>query len=144
MKRLFAVLLFAAAVAAAQPMETVLQGKLPARWWKQDSIAGRLNLSADQSKKLDENFQQSRVRLIELNAAVEKEEAVLEPLVAAEKPDEAKVRAQIDRIAQARAELEKANAYLLLGARMILTGDQWRRLQDFGSGVGPRPRKVKQ
>lgn len=137
----FAILLFWAGCAAAQPMENTLQGKLPVRWWRQAPLAERLGLTADQQKRMEDNFQQSRVKLIDLNASVDKEEAVLEPLVAADKPDEAKIRAQIDRIAQARAELEKANANMLLGLRMILTGDQWKKLQEAG-GVGPRPRKV--
>ena len=43
-----------------------------------------------------------------------------------------KVLAQIDRIAQARAELEKANARMLLGLRGVLTLDQWKKLQAEG------------
>ncbi|SPE32841.1 conserved exported hypothetical protein [Candidatus Sulfopaludibacter sp. SbA3] len=137
----FAIVLFWVACATAQPMESTLQGRLPARWWRQATMAEKLGLTADQQKRMEDNFQQSRVKLIELNASVDKEEAVLEPLVAAERPDEAKIRVQIDRIAQARAELEKANANMLLGVRMILTSKQWKKLQDSG-GVGPRPRNV--
>ena len=33
-----------------------------------------------------------------------------------------------DRIAQARAELEKANARLMLGLRHVLTPEQWEKL----------------
>ena len=62
--------------------------------------------------------------------------------MSADQPDEAKIRTEIDRLAQARAELEKANAQMLLGLRMVLSADQWKRLQQ-GSG-GPRPRKVPQ
>lgn len=51
------------------------------------------------------------------------------PLLAADQPDEGKILAQIDRVAQARAELEKANARMLLGLRRVLTPDQWKTLQ---------------
>ena len=60
----------------------------------------------------------------------------MEPLVAAESPDEAKIVAQIDKVAQARAELEKANARMLLGIRRLLTPEQWNQLKT-GSPVVP-------
>jgi Spy/CpxP family protein refolding chaperone len=84
---------------------------------------------------MDDIFQQHRLRLIDLNAAVEKEEVTLEPLVADETLDDAKITAQIDRVAQARAELEKANGRMLLGIRKVLTPEQWQRLS-------PTPRPV--
>ena len=49
--------------------------------------------------------------------------------MAADTPDEPKILAQIDKVAQARAELEKANARFLLGIRRVLTQDQWKKLQ---------------
>jgi Spy/CpxP family protein refolding chaperone len=97
----------------------------------------RLGLSADQQKRIDTLFQQDRLKLIDLTASVEKEEATLEPLLEVDQPDEKSVLAQIDRIAQARAELEKADARMLLGFRRVLSADQWRRLQ-AESRTGPR------
>jgi TonB family protein len=89
----------------------------------------RLGLTADQQKKMDDVFQQARLRLIDLNAVAQKEEVIMEPLLAAEQPDEAKIVAQIDKVAQARAELEKANARMLLGIRRVMTADQWQKLK---------------
>ena len=64
----------------------------------------------------------------------------MEPLVAAEQPDETKILTQIDRVAQARAELEKANARMLLGIRRTLTQDQWKKLQaENPRGPAPAP-----
>jgi len=99
------------------------------KWWDNPELAKRLNLSADQQKRMDDVFQQNRLRLIDLHAAVEKEEAILEPLIEAASPDDAKALPQIDRVAQARAELEKANARLLLGLRHVLTPEQWKMLE---------------
>jgi Spy/CpxP family protein refolding chaperone len=92
-------------------------------------LVQRLGLTADQQKRIDSLFQQNRLKLIDLSAAVEKEEAILEPLLEADRPEESQVLAQIDRVAQARAELEKANARMLLGFRGVLTLDQWKKLQ---------------
>ena len=81
---------------------------------------------------MDDIFLQSRLKLIDEHASVEKEEAILEPLLAAEQPDESRILAQIDKVAQSRAELEKANARMLLGLRGVLTTAQWKTLQTLG------------
>ena len=70
----------------------------------------------------------------------------MEPMMVADPPDAAKIRAQIDRVAQARAELEKANANMLLGMRLVLTLEQWQNSQAGFPKLrtGPMPRKVRQ
>jgi len=113
------------------------------RWWKNPQMVEKLGLTVDQQKKMDDIFQQHRLKLIDVTAAVEREEVILEPMMAADQPDEAKIVAQIDKVAQARAELEKANARMLLGIRRILTPDQWKKLQAeaprAGRGPGGQP-----
>jgi Spy/CpxP family protein refolding chaperone len=108
-----------------------LQPGLPDRWWKNPSTAQSLGLTADQQKKMDDTFQQYRLKLIDLNATLEKEEVTLEPLVAAGSLDESKITTQIDRVAQARAELEKANGRMLLGIRKQLTPEQWSKVSQM-------------
>ena len=106
-----------------------LQGGPPGKWWTDPQVVQQLGLTDDQQRKIEDLFQKSRLKLIDLSAAVQKEEAILDPLLAADRPDESKVLAQIDRIAQARGELEKANARMLLGFRGVLTQEQWKKLQ---------------
>src|ERR1051325_9488210 len=101
----------------------------PGRWWDNPDFAQKLSLSTDQQKKMDDIFNTNSLKLIDLFAAVQKEEAVMEPLVSADPPDDNKVLAQIDRVAQARAELEKGHARMLLDIRRQLTHDQWAQLQ---------------
>ena len=91
-------------------------------------------------KSMGKKWRQSRVKLIDLTASLDKEEATLEPLVSAEHPDADKIRTQISRVADARSELEKANANMLLGLRLLLTPDQWKSLQ--AGTAKPRPRKM--
>lgn len=114
------------------PMERAFRMGPRGRWWNDPDISQKLGLSADQQKKMDDIFQQSRLKLIDQHAAVEKEETILEPLLAAEQPDETRILAQIDKVAQSRAELEKANARMLLGLRGVLTTAQWKTLQTLG------------
>jgi len=101
----------------------------PGMWWKNPEIVQKLSLTSDQQKRMDDIFQQSRLQLIDLKANVEKQEVMLEPMLSANPPDTNKVLAQIDHVASARAELEKANARMLLGIRGILSADQWTKLQ---------------
>lgn len=101
----------------------------PGMWWKNPDLVAKLNLSADQQKRMDEIFLQFRIKLIHMKASLEEEQLMLEPLINANPPDSAKALAQINRIADTRADLEKANAAMLLGVRGVLTPDQWTRLQ---------------
>jgi Spy/CpxP family protein refolding chaperone len=101
----------------------------PGIWWHNPDLIQKLTLTPDQQKKMDDILQQSRLQLIDLRAAVEKQELLMEPMLAANPPDTNKILAQIDHTAQARAELEKANAKMLLGIRNVLTPDQWTKLQ---------------
>ncbi len=121
------------------PMERGFRGGPPGRWWMDPALVQRLGLTVDQQKRIDTLFQQNRLKLIDLSAAVQKEEAILEPLLEGDRPEEAQVLAQIDRIAQARAELEKTNARMLLGFRGVLTVDQWKKLQAEGPRRGEHP-----
>jgi Spy/CpxP family protein refolding chaperone len=101
----------------------------PGMWWHNPDLIQKLTLTPDQQKRMDDILQQSRLQLIDLRANVEKQELLMEPMLAANPPDTNKVLAQIDHTAQARAELEKANAKMLLGIRNVLTPDQWTKLQ---------------
>jgi Spy/CpxP family protein refolding chaperone len=107
-------------------------------WWKNPMVVQRLTLTTDQTKKMDDIFQQSRLQLIDLKASVEKQQVMLEPMLSANPLDVAKASAQIDKVAQARADLEKSNAKMLLGIRGVLTPDQWTKLRDrrFGGPDG--------
>jgi periplasmic protein CpxP/Spy len=101
------------------------------RFWNNPAIVEKLKLTDDQRKSMDDIFLQHRETLVDLRGNLEKAELTLEPLVKADQPDESKITAQIDLVAQARAELEKANARFLLAIRGKLTSDQWKQIQDF-------------
>ena len=101
-------------------------------WWKNPDLVKSLNITPDQQKKMDDIFQKSRLELIDLKAALEKQEVILHPMMDENPPDTNKILAQIDRVAQARADLEKGNARMLLGIRGVLTPDQWTKLHEQG------------
>jgi Spy/CpxP family protein refolding chaperone len=107
-------------------------------WWKNPLVVQRLTLTPDQVTRMDAIFQKSRIDLIDLKANLEKQEVMLEPLLSANPPDTAKATLQIDKVADARASLEKANAKMLLSIRGVLTADQWTKLRTH-PGPAPAP-----
>jgi Spy/CpxP family protein refolding chaperone len=118
--------------------EIARSGRLPDNWWRNLAVVTTLRLTPAQVRQMEDIFQQHRLKLIDLNASLEKEEVTLEPLVAADTLDEAKLTAQIDRVAQARAELEKSRGRMLVGIRKVLEPEQWRKLSEMGFTVTSR------
>jgi Spy/CpxP family protein refolding chaperone len=112
------------------PMERAMgPGGDHGRWWNEQKAIDKLKLTDTQRKAMDDIYQQHRVTLVDLHAALEKEELAMEPLIQADQPNEARVLQQIDKVAQARAELEKANARMLLGIRRQLSPEQWKQIE---------------
>ncbi|MFZ0746921.1 MAG: Spy/CpxP family protein refolding chaperone [Terracidiphilus sp.] len=121
------------------PFERAFGGHgVEGRWWNNPRIVERLKLTDEQRKEFDNILLQHRETLVDLRANVEKAELEMEPLVRDDQPNEAKILAQIDKVAQARAELEKANARYLLALRSKLTPEQWKQVQDFRQNHGMR------
>ena len=108
------------------------------RWWNNPKAVERLKLTDEQRKAFDNILLEHREKLIDLRASLQKTELALEPLMGDDQPNETKILAQIDKIAQARADLEKANAGFLLAIRARLTPEQWKLIQAFRAehGVG--------
>jgi len=106
-----------------------LQVGPPGRWWDDRKFAESIGIQKEQRARMDSIVDANRTTLATLYRSLRKEEDALGPLVSAEQPDENRILAQIDRVAQARAELEKANARMLLGIRRELTLDQWHKLE---------------
>jgi len=98
-------------------------------FWNNPKIVASLKLTDDQRKAMDGILLEHREKLIDLRAGVEKAELGMEPLMGQDQPDEGRILAQIDKVAQARAELEKANARFLLALRSKLSPEQWKQLQ---------------
>lgn len=111
------------------PMRGGLQLGPPGRWWDDKGFAKQLKLRPDQQRRMDTIFEANRSVLIKRFLDLETEENKMAALVQSKTLDEPSLFAQIDRIAQARAELEKANTRLLLQLRAEMDPDQINRLE---------------
>ncbi|HVC46808.1 MAG TPA: hypothetical protein VND90_06145 [Terracidiphilus sp.] len=99
------------------------------QWWNNPAMVEKLKLTDVQRKAMDKILLDHRENLIDLRASLDKAELMMQPMMREDHPNETQILAQIDKIAMARADLEKANARFLLAIRARLTLDQWKTLE---------------
>src|SRR5262249_3032982 len=99
-----------------------------AAWWTDTALVQRLGLTDDQKAKIERAFENHRQQIVSATETLEKEEAQLDRLLAAQMVDRNAVLTQIDRVIQARGEVERANSAMPLEMREYLTAAQWLQL----------------
>lgn len=118
----------------SSPTDSTMSGGLQlgpsGRWWDNKDFARTLGIDSSQQHRMDDVFSGNRNTLLKLYKSLQHEESQLAKTVRAKELDEAQILAQIDRVTQARGELEKANAHMLLQLRKELTPDQTAKLDD--------------
>jgi hypothetical protein len=93
----------------------------------------RLGITADQKKSIESIFERYRPNVIAARADLDMQEALLARMLDAESMDGTLAFwAQIDRVIQARAEVERTYARMTLEIRRCLTRAQWVQLQPGG------------
>ena len=108
----------------------------PHKWWKESETVKQLGLSDGQATQIEQAFTDSRMRFIDMMAALQKEELKLQTLISADNPNENAVQNQVDLVVQARGKLEKEHAMMMLNIRRLLTTEQWKKLQSIDGGMG--------
>jgi len=108
----------------------------PHKWWKDSETVKQLQLSDSQASQIEQAFTDSKMRLIDMVATLQKEELKLETLINADNPNENAVSNQVDQVVQARGKLEKEHAMMMLNIRRLLSLDQWKKLQSIDGGMG--------
>lgn len=102
----------------------------PGRWWDDKHFAKDLKLRPGQQQRMDSIFEDNRGALVSRYQALQQEESRMETLTHASAPDEPALFAQIDRVALAKAELEKVSTHYLLAIRKEMDPKQISRLED--------------
>jgi Spy/CpxP family protein refolding chaperone len=82
-----------------------------------------------QKSRIESTFEAHRQNLVSRKEQLEKEEAQLGRLLDAESIDRGSIFTQINRVVQARGEMERENAAMTLEMRELLTRAQWTQLQ---------------
>ena len=99
------------------------------KWWDDKSFAKNLKLRPEQQTLMDAIFEENKTALVSRLDNLEKAESQMAEVAKSPIPDEAALFTQIDRVAQARADLEKANTHMLLQIRKEMDSDQIARLE---------------
>lgn len=118
------------------PLRGPVTKKTDGAWWTNTALVQQLGLTDEQKAKIERAFENHRQTIVSSTAQLEKEEAQLARLLEAEPLDRNAVFTQIDRVVQARGEMERANAAMTLEMREYLTRAQWMQLQ--GQSGPPR------
>jgi Spy/CpxP family protein refolding chaperone len=106
-------------------------------WWKDPLVVQKLHVNDDQIRKLDKIAQDHEIEAIDLLADLEKQNAIFRFQMQTDAPVESHVLAQLDKVTQARARLEKSQVEMLLAVRRVLTAEQARIVRDLQRRGGP-------
>ena len=96
------------------------------RWWDDGNYTHSLAISSSQQRRMDQVFSANRDQLLKLYTNLKHQEAELDKL--GKTTNESALDQQIDRVSQARTDLQKADTHLLLEIRKQLTPDQVNKL----------------
>jgi Spy/CpxP family protein refolding chaperone len=105
----------------------------PGKWWRLEPVIRELGLQNSQIEEIETLFRQNAKTMIDLKAAVEKEQVDLGALMDSDSPDKEKILAQLDRVESARARMARTMTSILVDVRRIISLEQWRKLQAIRS-----------
>lgn len=103
---------------------------LQGRWWDNQQFVRTIGIDSRQQRRMDDIFAENRGTLIRCYQNLKQEQTLLDRATQARGLNEGQILQQIDRVSQARGELEKANAHMLLQIRKELTPEQTARLEE--------------
>ena len=92
------------------------------KWWRDESVQRKLGLTPEQTRRIDDVFQNALPELRRAKRGLDDLERELSRQV--ESTDDAGLLQQVDRVEAARAVLNKARTVMLLRIRRVLTADQ--------------------
>lgn len=101
------------------------------RWWDEGKYARTVGLTSDQQRRMDSAFQESRGSLVSGLDNLRKAQARLDTVSKSDHPSESALVTEIQNVAQARADLEKANTHMLLQIRNEMTAEQLNKLEQL-------------
>lgn len=102
------------------------------RWWQSGDIKAELEISEDQSTRIEEIYTSTVPALRSLMKALDEEEQELSRLIADMNVAEWELTLQIDTVEAARSALSKKRILMLYHMRQELTPEQRTKLREIG------------
>jgi Spy/CpxP family protein refolding chaperone len=100
-------------------------------WWTNPRVAERLNLTAEQQKRIGDLAFQSGQKMIDLRADLQKARLGLTHLLGAEALDDAAIDKTVDQLQNAECGLQRARIRLRVDIARVLDRDQRLALRDI-------------
>ena len=109
---------------------------VPGKWWQNQRVAQRLNLSREEIHQLDTAFIDSRKKLITLKGRVEIEQLELETLIESPSLDEPAALNQYQTLEKARMELGMERFRFFMSVRKIIGHERFQQLMEIKKNRG--------
>jgi Spy/CpxP family protein refolding chaperone len=113
----------AVVVTAFAWISTLSAGQQGFKWWQSEQYKKELQLTAEQTRRMEEIFQKAMPQLKVQKSALDAAEEKFGRLV--EKGEDTAVMEQINVVEAARADLNKGRTLMLYSMRKAMTSDQW-------------------
>ncbi len=123
---------------------SLLAAKDPSgRWWQSQKIVKQLSLSEPMIGQLDEQHVESRRKLIDLKANVQKAQLELDVLLEKSELDENAVLGAFKLLESARSSLATERFRFLLQVRKIIGFDNYKKVKRFFQNKNKKKNKKK-
>jgi Spy/CpxP family protein refolding chaperone len=113
----------------------------PPSWWKSEEFRAALNLTTDQSTRIEHIFQTTVPELRQEMDELDRLEVRLSKLIESE-AEEALIAREIDRVETARANVNKTRALMLVRMRRVLTAEQRTQMRALQEEARRRSRST--
>jgi len=125
------ILIIIVVLAAAGPLAANDFDLPPGKWWEDQRLVDRIGLTEEQQNLIRAVVFEHARRMIDLKADVDKSGLDLAGTVDQQDFDPAPVRAAYAVFQTARQKLENERFEMLLEVRLILTYEQWQKIEDI-------------
>ena len=116
-------------------------GAFGGKWWHDSLISKKLNLTEQESQKIDALFVESMRRMIDLKSAVEKERFELRNLLENKTGNDSAVKEQFKNLEKARSAIALERLQFLIKIREILGIKRFRELSSSSESSGKDRRR---
>ncbi len=123
-----AILLFSM---TALPNVVICQDAPMGKWWHNPHMSKQLNLTDEEKNKLDEQYVESRRKMIDLKRNVERERFELETLIESDDLDEDSTKKQFKKLEKARTDLAGERFKFLMESRKILGNERFKAIKQM-------------
>ena len=113
-------------------------GHGPGPFWRSERARASLGITAEQQAKLESDFKEARLAMVDLRAAIEKKRMAFDDRLEAESFDEGAAKSAATDLEAALAQLHQAETGHAIALRRILTAEQYQKVRTMRPPMPPR------